>query len=91
MGQEKADRGRHRGGKIMTIIDGTTRDYVPEIDPFFKNMGHAAPLRITVDYPWAGTLPVILVDQDMLEGYRACAGMELEILKEFENVDRENF
>jgi hypothetical protein len=75
----------------MTIIEGTTGDYVPQIDPFFKNMGQAAAVRITVDYPFAGTLPVPVIDQDMLEGYRACAGMELEILKEFENVDRENF
>jgi hypothetical protein len=75
----------------MTIIEGTTRDYVPQIDPLYKNMGRAAAVRITVDYPSPGTLPVLLIDQDMLEGYRACAGMELEILKEFENVDRENF
>jgi hypothetical protein len=79
----------------MSSVEGTPRGFerdLPQFPPFFEYMNQAAAsVQVVVDSPLAGTLPVYSIDQEMLEGYQACAAMELEILGEFEAVDRENF
>jgi hypothetical protein len=79
----------------MSDVEGTPRGVereLPQFPPFFEYLNQAAAsVQVVVDYPFAGTLPVYSLDQEMLEGYQACAPMELEILREFEAVDRENF
>lgn len=79
----------------MQQMDGTSRDFEPSVFRLLslpENVGQAQCWSpATVDQPLAGTLPIWSIEQEMLEGYYKCASLELEILSDFEAVDRENF